>query len=71
MCPYKYHEFNELDYFSNAVVAMTLILGLLISSTDILWMKVVSGIAIGIINIIFLQRIVKKMLGSIILPYEH
>ena len=68
--PYKTKSFNELDYLSNAVVVMSLILGLLITSTDILWLRIIAGIAISGINALFIGRICKESLLTITLPCE-
>ena len=69
--PYKTRSFNELDYLSNAVVVMSLILGLLIYSTDIIWLRAISGLSMFAINTLFVWRICKGILLTITLPWEE
>jgi len=66
--PYKTRSFNELDYLSNAVVVMSLILGLLIYSTDIIWLRIIAGLLMFAINAVFVWKIFKESLLAVTLP---
>lgn len=50
---------------------MSLILGLLIVSTDILWLRIIAGSSMFGINTLFAWRICKEILLTIQLPWEE